>query len=143
MASKRLKIPDSEALIAGGATPELIALFNDIDRFIASAGDVFSSGFLSGIISYPEDGDYRLVVNIPAGKKIVATTTVCSSGSCTATFKINSTALGGAANAVSTSEDTQAHSSDNSMVTGDDLVLTVSSNAMCERMSFTIAVEDA
>ena len=65
-------------------------------------------------------------------------TTKSASGTCTATWKINSTALGGTANSVSSSEQSQAHSSNNVFAAGDDIVLTVSSNSSCLKMAWTI-----
>lgn len=93
---------------------------------------------MSGLIATPEDKDYRLFLNLPFGFTILSTSTRSSSGTCTATFKINSTALGGTANSVSSTESTQSHASSNTGSSGDDVVLTVSSNSDCEDLSFTI-----
>lgn len=93
---------------------------------------------LSGMITSPSNKDYRLVVNIPYGVTITSITTRSASGTCTATFKINTTALGGTANAVSSTEVSQSHASANVVTAGDDIVLTVSSNSSCADMSFTI-----
>lgn len=89
-------------------------------------------------IDYPADQDYRLLVNVPYGFTISSITTRSISGTCTATFKINTTALGGSANSVSSSEQTQTHSSANVLVAGDDLVLTISSNSSCLGVSIMI-----
>lgn len=94
--------------------------------------------YISGLIEVPADKDYKLVVKSPYACTITETTTISTVGTCTATFKINTTALGGTANSVSTSEQSQAHSSANSASAGDDIVLTISSNSSCENMSFTI-----
>lgn len=93
---------------------------------------------ISGLIVTPDNGDYRIVVNSPHGGTITETTTVCASGSCTLTFNVNTTALGGTANSVSSSEQSQAHASSNTFAAGDDIVLTVSSNSSCSKMTFTI-----
>lgn len=95
--------------------------------------------FGSWLIPSPEDKDYRLVVNIPWAFTITDVTTVCVSGTCTATAKIGSTALGGTANSVSSTEQTQTHDSDNEMAAGDDLVLTISDNSSCVDLTITIA----
>lgn len=139
--AKRLIVPPSDSFVTGGATPEMMAFANDIARFRQQVAE--RSDFISGLIMFPEDTDYRLIVNIPSGKVIESTTTKSGSGTCTATFKINSTALGGTANSVSTTEQTQSHSSENEMAEGDDLVLTVSSNSSCEKLSFTVKLVDA
>lgn len=94
--------------------------------------------FISGIIAVPTNSDYRLVVKLPYALTVTSTTTICVSGTCTATFKINTTALGGTANSVSTSEQEQTHSTSNAAAIGDDMVMTVSSNSSCQNLSFTI-----
>jgi hypothetical protein len=94
--------------------------------------------FISGLIPLPIDLSYKLIVKAPYAGTITEVTTISASGTCTATFKINTTALGGTANSVSSTEESQAHASANSFVAGDDIVLTVSANATCVDMSFTI-----
>lgn len=93
----------------------------------------------SWLIELPDDGDYRVVVDAAVARTITEVTTICATGSCTLTVKINSAALGGTANAVSTSEQPQSHASSNAVSVGDDIVLTVSSNAACEKMSVKIS----
>lgn len=93
---------------------------------------------MAGALEFPEDKSYTLVLNVPFAGTITSTTTKSVSGTCTATFKINATPLGGTANAVSSSEQEQTHASANAFVAGDDIVLTVSANAACADMSFTI-----
>lgn len=113
------------------------------DTVQTTAATNFSSSqidFISGVIPSLANQDYRLVVNIPYGCTINETTTICTSGTATATFKINTTALGGTANSVSTSEQTQTHSSANTVVAGDDIVLTISSNSSALFLSFTIKI---
>lgn len=85
------------------------------------------------------DADFRLALNVPGSRKIISITTRCASGTLTGTFKINTTALGGTANAISSSEQTQAHTTANQMVAGDDLVMTGSANAAC--LGITIGVK--
>lgn len=93
----------------------------------------------SWLIELPDDGDYRVVVDAAVARTITEVTTICTTGTCTLTVKINSTALGGTANSVSPSESTQAHSSANAVAVGDDIVLTISSNAACEKASVKIS----
>lgn len=93
---------------------------------------------MAGFIGTPVDKDYKIVVKAAHGGTITETTTISASGTCTATFKINTTALGGTANSVSSSEQSQAHASSNAFVAGDDIVITVSGNSACADMSFTI-----
>lgn len=93
---------------------------------------------ISGFIASPSDKSYTIAVKMAHAGTITETTTISASGTCTATFKINSTALGGTANSVSSSEQSQAHASNNAFSAGDDIVLTVSSNSSCADMSFSI-----
>jgi Collagen triple helix repeat (20 copies) len=93
---------------------------------------------ISGFIASPSDKSYTIALKMAHGGTITECTTKSASGTCTATFKVNSTALGGTANSVSSSEQSQAHSTTNTFVAGDDIVLTVSSNSSCADMSFTI-----
>ena len=93
---------------------------------------------IAGFIASPSDKSYTIALKMAHAGTITETTTKSASGTCTATFKINSTALGGTANSVSSSEQSQSHSSTNTFVAGDDIVLTISSNSSCTDMSFTI-----
>ena len=93
----------------------------------------------SFFIEYPDNGDYRLVINVPVGRTITSVTTRSGAGTCTLTVKINSTALGGTANSVSTTESTQSHSSSNTVQVGDDIVFTVASASSLEKMSVTLS----
>lgn len=80
------------------------------------------------------DGDYLAVKSLPDGFGILSIKSECESGTCTATVKINSTALGGTANSVSSTPETQAHSTDNTAVADDDLNVTISSNSSCKNL---------
>ncbi|TXE18604.1 hypothetical protein ES692_06055 [Psychroserpens burtonensis] len=94
--------------------------------------------FISTLIASPADATYKLIVKAPYAGTITETTTESVSGTCTATFKINTTALGGTENSVSDTKTSQTHSSANVFSAGDDIVLTVSANSTCVDMSFTI-----
>ena len=61
---------------------------------------------ISGLIRTGADDTITLVLKAPHAGRIVDTTTQSASGTCSATFKINSTALGGTSNSVSSSEQT-------------------------------------
>lgn len=93
---------------------------------------------ISGFIASPSDKSYTLALKMAHAGTITETTTISVSGTCTATFKVNSTALGGTANSVSSAEESQAHAATNTFVAGDDIVLTISSNSSCADMSFSI-----
>lgn len=115
---------------------------DNISELVNDSGYLTSSStitdYISGLIEAPSDKDYKLVVKSPYACTITETTTISTSGTATATFKINTTALGGTANSVSSTEESQAHSSSNSVSAGDDIVLTISSASSCENLSFTI-----
>lgn len=93
---------------------------------------------ISGGIVTVADQDYTIILKAPHAMTITETTTKSWAGTCTATFKINTTALWGTANSVSTTETSQTHSSANSVIAGDDIIMTVSSNSSCTDMSFTV-----
>lgn len=93
---------------------------------------------LVGRIQSPANQTYMLALKVPFGFTITETTTICESGTCTATFKINTTALGGTANSVSTTEQSQAQSTSNTGSAGDDIQVTISSNSSCVGMSFHV-----
>lgn len=95
-------------------------------------GDTFAIG---GSLA---NQDYNVLINAPFGFTISNITSKCRSGSCTATFKINGTPLGGTANAVSTSENNQAQASANVVAASDDVTCTISSNSSCVDAIFTI-----
>jgi hypothetical protein len=108
------------------------------DALAAKAASSQAEEQISGFIASPSDKSYTIALKMAHGGTITETTTKSASGTCTATFKVNSTALGGTANSVSSTEQSQAHSSSNTFVAGDDIVLTVSSNSSCADMSFSI-----
>lgn len=93
---------------------------------------------IAGLIETVQDKSYKIVVKARHAGTITETTTISESGTATATFKINSTALGGTANSVSNVEQSQAHSSNNAFVAGDDIVITVSANSTCLGLAFCI-----
>lgn len=94
----------------------------------------------SGLIGAPANKTYTLVLKCPFAGTINETVTICASGTCTATFKINGTPLGGTANSVSSSKQTQAQASANTFAIGDDIAVTISANSSCVDMAFTIKV---
>ena len=110
----------------------------DAMRATIGAAATTQTDFISGIIASPMDQDYRIVLNIPYAITITELTTRSASGTCTLTGKINTTALGGTANSVTSSEQSQSHGSANVASVGDDIVLTISSNAATVDLSFLI-----
>ena len=89
-------------------------------------------------VASAKDETYIVQLKAPHGGTITETTTKCASGTCTMTFKINGTPLGGTANAVSSSEQSQAHTTANVFAAGDDIEVTISANASCKKAFGTI-----
>jgi hypothetical protein len=139
-------ITDTLATLTTGVGASLAKASNlsDLANIATAMGNLSAAArsqtaeFISGYISVPANQDYRLIVKSPHAGTITETTTRCVSGTCTATFKVNTTALGGTANSVSSSAQSQAQSSTNTFAAGDDIVVTISSNSACIGMSFTI-----
>lgn len=92
----------------------------------------------SAIIEFPDDGDYVFPDFFPGVIEITKVITDCDAGTCTLTTKINTTALGGTPNSVSTTRQDQTHSTSNISAQDDDLRFTVASNSGCERMQITL-----
>lgn len=140
--SERAKFTDSY----GGATTHgrryFDSLNNSVDDLISASAvkaGVSQTDRLVVFVAKPANGDTKLLRPFPNGATITEVRTQSTSGTCTLTVKINSTALGGTANSVSTSEQGQAHSSANVLDADDNLVLTVSSNSSCAGMTVTIS----
>lgn len=128
-----LKVVNGDVKIYNGSTWETYGGGSGGGASTTQTGE-----FMSGFIASPSNKDYRIVVKAAHAGTITETTTRSASGTCTATFKINTTALGGTANSVSSTEQSQAHSSANAFAAGDDIVITISANSSCVDMSFTI-----
>ena len=94
----------------------------------------------SWFIEFPEDKDYDLIINSSYACTINSVTTDCTAGTGTLTGKINTTALGGTANSVSTTESEQTHSSANSLAAGDNFRITMSATSGLENMSVTVKI---
>lgn len=119
--------------------PAYTDIWGDILNDIFIALDA-NTGYeqIPGLFDFVSDGTYKLCVKMRHPGAITSITTICESGSCTATFKINNSALGGTANSVSTSEQSQPHSTSNTFVAGDDISVTISSTSACRKLSFNI-----
>lgn len=94
----------------------------------------------NGLIESPDDKAYVLILKAGYAGSITETTTQCTSGTCTATFSIEAVNLGGTANSVSSSEQSQAHASANTFSAGDTITMTVSSNSSCVDFRFSITM---
>lgn len=148
MTRKPDPLPDANAVFIlpdGRPSPDFFRWLRDADRAVKATIDVIDAPPAPDpqyelvedwpiYFPYVEDGDYVLIQKSAVARTVNITVSDCDSGTCTATFKINSTPLGGSANSVSSTEQSQSHSSANILAAGDDLVVTISSNASCEKV---------
>lgn len=91
------------------------------------------------LIEVADNKTYVIIIKAAQAFTITEVTTKAVTGTCTLTVTINGVALGGSANSVSTSEQSQAHSSANEVAAGDTVAIVVSSNSGCEGISVSIA----
>lgn len=142
MKLKKLVVPDSGSLIPDGqATPEMVALFNNIAGFTGSIKTFVEGGTVDDVtlvVAFPEDGDYPIFLNSSFARTITRVTAICSFGSCTVTAKIGSTPLGGNPNSVTTVESVEDHDSDNEAAEGSSGFISVSDNAGCEMLVVSV-----
>lgn len=144
MALKELKVPDSGLIANPAGAENILGFYNDIAQFQKSAKTLLDGNITEMhalVVEYVENKDYPIFRNSPYAFEVVSVTSKSSAGTCTATTKIGTTALGGTANSVSTSEQIQAHTTTNTGVAGDDLKVTISSNSGCEMMEITAIIE--
>ena len=111
---------------------------DDTNSGLGTKADQDQTDSFYGMILVPANQAYKLVVKLAYGLTVTETTTICTSGTCTATFSINGTPLGGSANSVSAVEESQAHASANVAAAGDDLEVTVSANSSCLNFSLSM-----
>jgi hypothetical protein len=104
--------------------------------YLTSASTITDT--INMLVETPADQDYEIWRNIPFAITVTKITTIADSGTCTLTGLINTTALGGTANSVSSSENVQTHSTSNTASAGDDLKVTVSSNSSAANMRVTV-----
>jgi hypothetical protein len=97
--------------------------------------DLITEWIKIGTVATVADGDYNFIPNVPHAGAITAIRTIADSGTCTLTMKVGSTALGGTANSVSSSNQEQAHTTSNTFSIGNLIKGTVSSNSACTNMT--------
>lgn len=94
--------------------------------------------FISGIVAIPTAKDYRIIESIPYAATLTGFTGKTSSGSLTATLKINTTAVTTGALSVSSAQSTVTPTALNAMVASDALVITASSVSSALDFSFAV-----
>lgn len=134
-------IPDSSSIANPDGADAVLGFYNSIGEFARRVKTVLDGTIVDDrmlVVQFVENRDYPLFRNIPYRMEIIATASKSSTGTCTATFKIGTTALGGSTNSVSTTEQIRTHSSANVAEIGDDVIVTISSNSGCEMMELSI-----
>lgn len=149
MTRKPDPLPDATAVFIlpdGRPSPDFFRWLRDADRAVKATIDFIDTPvpdpeyevtfpdqypFTVGVVA---DGDYVIIQNNDVERTIVETVADADSGTCTVTFKINSTAIGGPAHSVSSTESVISRTTDNVLGVGDDLIATVSSNDTCRML---------
>lgn len=120
----------TKTVAEAGHTHSIGDITNLSTELVAKAS-VAQTFYTSQRIETAANKDYMLGIKIPFGFKVTQITTRSEAGTCTLTGKINTTALGGTANSVSTAEQSQDHTTSNIGAAGDDIVVTISGNSGC------------
>ena len=108
-------------------------------RWGVSTGE--NPDFISGHIEAPIDlKEYFLTNHLPIGGIVESITTQCDSGTCQLDGYIDGYVLGGSPNLVSTSEETQVHTTSNEFVIGQTLSIILSQVAGCADLRFTVKI---
>lgn len=126
--------------VSGTVKDRLDALTALVEALSGGGAIDITADFISGHIESALNKTYFLVNSIPYSGYIGSVTTQSESGTCTATIEINGTPLGGAANSVSTSEETQSHVSSNTFVAGDVITMVISSSSSATDVRFTLNI---
>jgi hypothetical protein len=111
---------------------------HDADTGLDSKAALSQSDFISGIIKSPAAQDYRIIEKAPYAATLSAFAAKTSSGTVTATLKINSTAVTNGAINVTSTQGAATPTAANAMAAADALVMTLSSVSSAVDLSFTI-----
>lgn len=124
---------------------EVRRFLDDVSRDLdgLTPSDVGAAGtsqvdFISGIVKTPANQDYRIVEKLPYAATITELTAKTSSGTITATFKINTTAITTGAINVTSTQGSVTPTALNVAASGDVLVMTLSANSSAANLSFTV-----
>ena len=92
--------------------------------------DSVDVGFTWSFIGTATARDYPIILKAPFPFRITEVVSKCASGTSTATVRIDTVALGGTVNSVSSSEQTQAHTSANLVSLSTDVVVSFTAGAV-------------
>lgn len=134
-ACKKLYL-DGNICASGDDTKPVTGFYNG--TVFATTHNVQETPITNSPIEVVRNKTYVIVQKATYSGRITEATTQCLSGTCTATFYINGTPLGGTANSVSSSEQSQAHTSANEFVAGDTISMTITSSSACLDLSYTL-----
>lgn len=134
-----IKTFSSAPVVPAGAFPESAVANLPADLAAKAAKTQVASRdvFISGSVS---NGDLTLVVDAKVAFTIVESTTKAGAGTGSATIKVNGVAIGGTANAISTTKDTQAHATANTVNVGDIVTVTISGASSLSDVAMSIKV---
>jgi hypothetical protein len=130
-------VPQTATVTAAARTVLDDATVGDM-RTTLSAAARAQTGMMPIFIRTVADETLRLIINAPVALTITNITTRSGSGTCTVTGQIDGTPLGGTANAASTTEQSQAHASANTLSAGADFLLAFSSNSACTGLAVNV-----
>jgi len=126
-------------------TREVRTFLDDVSRQVdgittatISAAGLTQTDFLSGGIKTPLAQDYRVVEKMPFAATLTGFTAKTSSGTLTATLKINTTAVTSGAINVTSTQGSVTPTAANVMAADDALVITLSSVSSAVDLSFTV-----
>lgn len=131
LTAKTIKLADGDTLIANDLISGYLydVVYDGTDFIIPNTvRKIEHVGIYVGTV---DDTTYNAIRDIQYNGVVAEQYSKADSGTSTATFKINSTALDGTANSVSSAEDTQNDSTNTAFVIGDDLNVTFSSTSSC------------
>jgi len=111
---------------------DILQMQTDLDDRLDNSVDMWSYTIL-----VPANDTYIIQMKVPFGCTVVETTTKTGAGTATVTYKINTTALGGAAHSATTTENSIARSSANAIIDGDDFSATISAVSGCTKLSLS------
>jgi hypothetical protein len=136
------KVDNTDAVLTvAGRTGNIVLAISDITGLqtaLDAKAIIEQSEQTSIFIKAPADGTEKVILKASYPFTITEVTTISTAGTCVLAVSINATPLGGASNAVSTSEVSEAHGTANAVALGDDISITISSNASCENLSISL-----
>jgi hypothetical protein len=110
--------------------PLLEEVAGDIEAIEGDLGELVIKDVWAQTHPEVENGTF-FVCRAPTAGTINSTYTDCTSGTCTARWQINGVNVGSAANSVSTTADTETHTTDNTFAAGAIITVVLSSNSSC------------